>query len=342
MNCGVAGYGVYLPFYRIRSSDIAKAWGGDTKSSYEKTVPSYDEDALTMGTEASLNALKNAHFEGEKLDLVCFATTSGTYMEKECSSTLSAALGCKDSVRTMDFRGSPRASSSAVLASIDALKSSSAHNALVVASDRLIARPSEPLEQLLSAGAAALVLTSDEKSLVARVDGSASYSTEFTDRYRSEVESFPRSGTERFGRDYGYTRHVTMAIKKLLDARKSSPKDYAQVVFTEFDPRRPLAIAKSLGYREDQISRGLLSQFIGDTGAASMFLSFSAALEKAKPTERVIAVSYGDGGSDAIEFSVLDGIKGKQSGEVEKYLKSKEYVDYQMHLRLNRLFELLR
>jgi hydroxymethylglutaryl-CoA synthase len=211
-----------------------------------------------------------------------------------------------------------------------------------VASDRLVARPSESMEQLLSAGAAAYVLTSDEKRLIARIDGSASYSTEFTDRYRSEAESFPRSGTERFGRDYGYTRHITMAIKKLLEGRKSNPKDYAQVVFTEFDPRRPLTIAKSTGYSEDQISRGLLSQFVGDTGAASMFLSLSAALEKAKPGDRILAVSYGDGGSDALEFSVIEGVQGKQSGEVEKYIKSKENVDYQMHLRLNRVFELLR
>jgi hydroxymethylglutaryl-CoA synthase len=133
-----------------------------------------------------------------------------------------------------------------------------------------------------------------------------------------------------------------MAIKKLLETRNSSPKDYAQVVFTEFDPKRPLAIAKSLGYREDQISRGLLNQFVGDTGAASMFLSLSAALEKAKPGERILAVSYGDGGSDALEFSAIDGIQERQSGEVEKYIRSKENVDYQMHLRLNRVFELLR
>jgi hydroxymethylglutaryl-CoA synthase len=103
-----------------------------------------------------------------------------------------------------------------------------------------------------------------------------------------------------------------------------------------------MTIAKSIGCSEDQISRGLLSQFVGDIGAASMFLSLSAALEKAKPGEKILAVSYGDGGSDALDFSVIDGVQGKQSGEVEKYIKSKENVDYQMHLRLNRVFELLR
>jgi hydroxymethylglutaryl-CoA synthase len=113
-------------------------------------------------------------------------------------------------------------------------------------------------------------------------------------------------------------------------------------VFTEFDPRRPSAIAKSVGYKEEQISRGLLSQFIGDTGAASMFLSLSAALEKAKPGEKILAVSYGDGGSDALEFSVTDGVKEKQTGEVEMYIRSKENVDYQMHLRLNKVFDMLR
>jgi hydroxymethylglutaryl-CoA synthase len=342
VTCGIAGYGVYLPLYRIKSSDVAKAWGGDLKTPYEKTVPCYDEDALTMGVEASLNALKNARFDGDELDVVYFATMSSPYIEKQCSSTLSASLGCRDSVRTSDFNGSPRTCSSAMLACVDALRSSSARSALVVASDRLVARPSESMEQLLSAGAAAFVLTGDEKRLVARIEGSASYSTEFTDRWRSETESFPRSEFERFGRDYGYTRHVTMAIKKLLENRKSSPKDYSQVVFTEFDPRRPSAIAKSVGFSEDQISRGSLNQFVGDTGAASMFLSLSATLEKAKPGERILAASYGDGGSDALDFTVTNGIQGKQSGEVEKYIKSRKNVDYQTHLRLNKVFDLLR
>jgi hydroxymethylglutaryl-CoA synthase len=342
VNCGIAGYGVYLPLYRVKSSDVAKAWGGDLKSAYEKTVPSYDEDAVTMGVEASLNALKNAGFNGEELDLVYFASTSSPYIEKQCSSTVAFALGCKSSVRTSDFDGSPRVCSSAMLSAFDALRSSAARSALVVASDKLVARPSESMEQLLSSGAAAYVLTSDEKRMVARIDGSASYSTEFTDRWHSETEIFPRSAIERFGRDYGYTKHVTTAIKKLLESRKSSPKDYSQVVFTEFDPRRPSAIAKSTGYKEEQIQRGLLAQFVGDTGAASMFLSLAAALEKAKPGERILAVSYGDGGSDALEFGVTEGMREKQTGEVEKYLKSKKIVDYQMHLRLNRVFDMLR
>jgi hydroxymethylglutaryl-CoA synthase len=342
LNFGIAGYGVYLPFYRVKSSDVAKAWGGDLKSPYEKTVPSYDEDAITMGVEASLNALKNSRFDGEEIDLVHFATTSSPYIEKQCSSTLAFALGCKNSVRTSDFDGSPRVCSSAMLSAFDALRSSTVSNAIVVASEKLVARPGESMEQLLSSGAAAFVLTSDEKRMIARIDGYSSYSTEFTDRWHSESEAFPRSGIERFGRDYGYTKHVTTAIKKLLESRKSSPKDYSQVAFTEFDPRRPSAIAKSVGYKDEQISRGLLTQFVGDTGAASMFLSLSAALEKAKPGERILAVSYGDGGSDALEFGVTDGIRDKQTGEVERYINSKEIVDYQMHLRLNKVFDMLR
>jgi hydroxymethylglutaryl-CoA synthase len=342
VNCGIAGYGVYLPLYRVKSSDVAKAWGGDLKSPYEKTVPSYDEDSITMGIEAGLNALKNSRFDGEEIDLVYFATTSSPYIEKQCSSTLAFALGCKSSVRTSDFDGSPRVCSSAMLSAFDALRSSTARNAMVVASDKLVARPGESMEQLLSAGAAAFVLTNDEKRMIARIDGFASYSTEFTDRWHSETEVFPRSGIERFGRDYGYTKHVTAVIKKLLESRKSTPKDYSQVVFTEFDPRRPSGIAKSAGYKDEQISRGLLTQFVGDTGAASMFLSLSAALEKAKPGERIMAVSYGDGGSDALEFGVTEVVREKQSGEVEKYLKSKQVVDYQMHLRLNKVFEMLR
>lgn len=342
MSCGIAGFGIYLPLYRVRVSDVAKAWGRESGGSYEKTVPCHDEDTLTMGVEASLNALKNADLSGSDLDTVFFATLSSPYIEKQCSSILSSALGCRDSVRIADFRGSPRAGSSAMFACLDALRAGSAHNGLVVTSDKLLARPGDTAEQFMGAGAAAFVFTGDEERSVASIEASSSYSTEFTDHWRAEGETFPRTGIERFSRDFGYIDHVTTTIRKLFEIQKSKPEDYTHVVITEPDPRRIAAVAKATGFKESQITLGLLNQFIGDTGTASMFLSLAAALEKSKPHERILAVSYGDGGSDAFEIKVMEGAQKIQTSEVEKYLKNKKNVDYQTHLRLNKVFDLLR
>jgi hydroxymethylglutaryl-CoA synthase len=342
VSCGIAVFGIYVPLYRVMVSDVARAWGRESGGSYEKTVPCYDEDTLTMGVEASLNALKNTDLDGSDLDTVFFATMSSPYVEKQCSSILSSALGCGESVRMSDFHGSPRAGSSAMFACLDALRAGSARNGLVVTSDKLIARPGDTAEQFMGAGAAAFIFTGDKERSVASVQASSSYSTEFTDRWRPEGETFPRTGIERFSRDYGYMDHVTASIRKLFEIQKSKPEDYAHVVITEPDPRRIASVAKATGFKESQIALGLLNQFIGDTGTASMFLSLAATLEKSKPHERILAVSYGDGGSDAFEIKVTEAAQKMQTSEVEKYLKSKRNVDYQTHLRLNRIFDLLR
>ena len=61
---GIIGYGAYIPRNRIKVEEIAKIWGADAPSYKrglmlrEKSVPSPDQDTITMSVEASRNALK--------------------------------------------------------------------------------------------------------------------------------------------------------------------------------------------------------------------------------------------------------------------------------------------
>ena len=64
---GIVGYGAYIPRNRITVEEIAKVWGADAPSYKrglmleEKSVPSPDQDTITMSVEASKNALKRAN-----------------------------------------------------------------------------------------------------------------------------------------------------------------------------------------------------------------------------------------------------------------------------------------
>ena len=63
---GIVGYGAYIPRNRIKVEEIAKVWGADAPSYKkglmleEKSVPSPDQDTITMAVEASKHALKRA------------------------------------------------------------------------------------------------------------------------------------------------------------------------------------------------------------------------------------------------------------------------------------------
>ena len=54
---GIVSYGVYIPKFRIKPSQIATAWGRDVQEIekslgiLEKAVASYDEDAITLAIE---------------------------------------------------------------------------------------------------------------------------------------------------------------------------------------------------------------------------------------------------------------------------------------------------
>ena len=61
---GIIGYGAYIPRNRIKVEEIAKIWGADAPSYKkglmlrQKSVPSPDQDTITMSVEATKNALK--------------------------------------------------------------------------------------------------------------------------------------------------------------------------------------------------------------------------------------------------------------------------------------------
>ena len=59
---GIAGYGAYVPRFRIKAEEIARVWKGqhDALPIKEKAVPGPDEDTATMSIEAARNALARA------------------------------------------------------------------------------------------------------------------------------------------------------------------------------------------------------------------------------------------------------------------------------------------
>ena len=66
MEVGIVGYGAYVPRHRIKVEEIAKVWGADAPSYKkglmlrEKSVPTPDQDTITMSVEAARHAVRRA------------------------------------------------------------------------------------------------------------------------------------------------------------------------------------------------------------------------------------------------------------------------------------------
>src|SRR4051812_24061724 len=95
---GILGWGTHLPYRRLDRSTIA-AVAGTGGGKGRRTVASFDEDATTMGVEASRSALAST---GIAPTTLWFSTVAIPYLDKTNATTLHAALRLGTSVGAYD------------------------------------------------------------------------------------------------------------------------------------------------------------------------------------------------------------------------------------------------
>jgi len=169
------------------------------------------------------------------------------------------------------------------------------------------------------------------------LEGAYSVSYDFPDRWRASGERFEHAWEDRFIRDSGYAQFIAEVISGLLKKYNLNIKDFARIVYPGLYAREHGAIAKRLGADPSQLQDTLLST-IGDTGSASPLMMLVAALEDAKPGDRILVASFGDGG-DAVSFQVTEKIKSVAGGRaVKKHISSKkDLASYEKYLAFRNL-----
>jgi len=331
MSVGIVGYGVYIPRYRILVDDIAKAWGSRGRG--EKSVTGSDEDAVTMAVEAAINAVNSSGISPEKIGAIYFGTTSSPYIENYASGIVKEVLGLTPEVEISEFTGSPRAAVSALKAAVDSIMARRVENVLVIATD---CRPSETgsdLEMQFGAGAAAFVIGMGDNT-IADIEEILTHSTMMIDRWRHPRDNNVRSYDYRYTREYGYINHARVAVEGLLKKRALAIDQFQHIVLQEPDGRIPREVSRILGIKKEQATSSLVD-LLGDTGNSSVFLGLSNLLDNAKAGDKILAVSYGSGTSDAISLKMTERA-GKKKGKgrsLKSYIDDKEYIDYLKYLR---------
>lgn len=331
MSGAISGYGVYIPRYRIKRDDIARAWSGSAKG--ENCIPHVNEDAITMAIEAAQNAIAHADIKPTAINAIYLGTESSPNIEQSSVGIIGATLGTRPDADMVDFGLSPRSSIAALKACLDAIASGRIKTGLVIGSDCRAAPPGSDLELNFGAAAVALIITKDKG--IANIEEIDTYSTEFRDSWRSARESYVKIFEPRYTREYGYSHHVTEAAKRLFSKMGISASSFQHAVLQQPDDRTPRTVARSIGISPKQMELGFNFPAVGDTGASSLLLGLGAVLDKAKPGEKILGLSYGSGASDAMVLTVDAEIDKKRSHSilVDQYCASKTYVDYTTYLK---------
>jgi 3-hydroxy-3-methylglutaryl CoA synthase len=298
MTAGIVSYGAYVPPTRLALG----ALGGRParEGGPERAVAWNDEDAVTMAVAAAVHCLRG--FDRDSVDALLFASTTHPFREKQGAALLAKALDLRRDVRTADLSGSLRAGLDALRAGADAVAAGSARRVLVVASDARLGAPGSALERTGGDGAAAFLLGASDA--VATFEAFHGVAEEIVDLWRGEGDRFVHSWEERFVLQEGYHPRIVEVARGLLERTGTAAADFAHVALYAPDERSHAGAARALRLDPAQLVDPLFGR-LGNAGCAFAPLLLAAALERAKPGDRILAAAYGDG-AEACALSVSE------------------------------------
>jgi hydroxymethylglutaryl-CoA synthase len=332
---GIVGYGAYIPRNRIKVEEIAKVWGADAPSYKkglmleEKSVPSPDQDTITMSVEASKSAVKRANIDPLEIGAVYIGSESHPYAVKPSGTVLAEALGATPEVHTADFEFACKAGTEAMFVALGLVKAGEIKYGLAVGADTSQGAPGDALEYSAAAGAAAFIFGRD--NVVAKALKTYSYMTDTPDFWRREYQYYPQHGG-RFTGDPAYFKHVMGAATGIMDKTGMKPSDFNYVIFHQPNGKFPFRVGKRLGFEKKQIEQGWLVNKLGNTYSGSSPLGLTACLDVSRAGDKILLVSYGSGaGSDAFIFEVtekIDEVRDLAPKTRELLDKNKHYLEY--------------
>jgi 3-hydroxy-3-methylglutaryl CoA synthase/uncharacterized OB-fold protein len=300
---GITSYGAYVPPTRLALATIDGRPPKEGEVGPERSVAWNDEDAITMGVAAAVECLRG--LDRARVDAVFFASTTQPFREKQAAALVAKALDLRRDVATADHAGSLRAGLAALRAGFDAVAAGSARAVLVVASDCRLAAPGSGLERSFGDGAAAFLVS--DADVVARFEGGFAVADELVDLWRSERDRFVHSWEERFVLQEGYAPNLVEAVRGLLERSGGAAGDFAKLALFAPDERSHAGAVRALRIERERVVDPLFGR-LGNTGAAFAPMLLAAALETARPGERLLVAGYGDG-ADALALRATEHVE---------------------------------
>ena len=294
---GIRESGVYLPRLRLERAAIAAATGWARgarggKAGGRRSCCNWDEDSVTMAVEAARDCLSG--LGRSAVGSLTLACTTLPFADRSNAGIVATALDLDESTTVADVASCQRAGTSALLAAL--LRPASAGDALVVASDRRLARPGSEQEMNYGHGAAAL-LVAHGPDLRAELLGHATTMADFVDHYRAEGADFDYVLEERWVRDAGYLQIVPRTVARALEHAGITATQVRH--FIAQGPRRfALDAAKATGIPAEVVVDDLHAS-CGDTGTSHPLLLLAGALARAAAGDVVVVAGFGQG-CDAI------------------------------------------
>ena len=343
---GITSYGAYIPRLRLDRMAIFQAMGWFAPALMmvaqgERSMCNWDEDAITMAVAASRDCLRG---QGkQKLDALFLASTTLPFADRQNAGIVSSALNLKDNLITADYTSSQKASTTAMITALESVKSGERDRIIVSATDRRETKAAYFYEMWFGDGAASLMVGASD--VIAEYKGSYSVTHEFVDHYRGFDKKYDYMWEERWARDAGYGRIIPEVVNGLFEKLGITMDDVDKLVYPCIFKRDHRNIAAQLGATSEKLVDNM-HEVCGETGTAHPFIMFIAALEKARPGDRILMIGFGQG-ANALLFEVTENISHlierngvaaslankKTTDNYLKWLKFRDLIQTEMGIR---------
>ncbi len=341
---GIVSFGGYIPKLRLDRMSIYQQMGWLMPATVmvaqgERSVCNWDEDSLTMAVSASMDCLEG--IDKNDIDALFLASTTLPFSDRSNAGIVATALNLRADIQTADYAASLKAGTTALLAALERAKGGK--TTLVTASDNRQARAGSFYEMWFGDGAASLLV--GEGAVIAEFEGAYSLSYDFVSHYRGSGMRFDYTWEERWIRDEGYAKFIPEAINGLLQRMGIGIEQVDRFIYPCFFKREHVSIGRSMGIPAEKIADNL-HEACGETGSAHPLVMLVLALQNAKPGERLVICSFGQG-CDALSFRVTEhlqqlpprlGIQGSLENKRKldnylKFLKFRDLIDAEVGIR---------
>ena len=338
MTYGILAFGAYVPRLRLQRKAIADAHGwfnaalkGQGKG--ERAIANWDEDAVTMAVEAARDCLTGQ--DASRIEAVQMASTTFPFLDRLNSGVVAEALNLGQDIGASDAGQTQRAATSALMS---ALRGGPA--TLLVAAEKRPVKAASPMEMTAGDGAAALLV--GEGRPVATLLAAVTRTRDFVDHYRTPESEFDYQWEERWIRDAGYMPLVPPAVKACLAKAGLAPAQVTRFCMPAVLAKVANSVAKAAGIADAAVADNLHA-VCGETGAAHPLVMLVAALEEAKPGDRIMVVGFGQG-ADVLLFEVTDALADLPArlGVKGHLARRREETNYSKFLAFNDTIELER
>jgi len=338
---GITSFGAYIPRLRLsrKAAAQANAWfnpGLKGLGKGERAMANWDEDSVTMAAEAARDCI--AGYDVSQIDNLSFASTTMPFVDRLNAGIVAMAVGLTENTSSIDIGSSMRAGTSSLLSGLDAVAAGSSKQTLVASADKRKARAASTHELHFGDAGAAFLLGTD--NVIAKFLSSHSVTVDFIDHFRGTGEEFDYNWEERWIRDEGYANIVPRAVNAALEKACVRGDEISHFILPGILRGVQQKAATNCGINADAICDNLAAT-VGEAGTTHALLMLAHALETAKPGEKILVASFGQG-CDALVFEVTDAIADlpARKGVSGCLAHRKEETNYMKFLGFNGLIEL--